>query len=203
MKTTPRLQKKKAYHHGNLREVLVLEAYRLVQERGSEAVTLREIGRRSGVSHNAPYAHFATRQDLLAAVAAKGFDELRACLQPAVERAATDVEGALLAIGKSYVVFGVKNAQLFQLMFGPELGQARSETLRTSAMAAYSAIERIAEIATSQGLARPERQIALASWALVHGIVTLILEGNEKFPRQPKEIERLAGELCQVLIEGI
>src|SRR5581483_949343 len=67
----------KPYHHGDLREALMRAAEALIGEVGPRAFTLREVARRAGVSHNAPYRHFASRDDLLRAVAAEGFERLR------------------------------------------------------------------------------------------------------------------------------
>ena len=64
------------YHHGNLRQALLDAAIRLIAEVGPAGFTLREVARRAGVSHNAPYRHFQDRDDLMAAVAAQGFREL-------------------------------------------------------------------------------------------------------------------------------
>ena len=64
------------YHHENLRETLLSAAISLIGEVGPTAFTLREVARRAGVSHNAPYRHFRNREDLLAAVASQGFREL-------------------------------------------------------------------------------------------------------------------------------
>src|SRR3981081_3161087 len=66
----------KPYHHGNLREVLLDAAIRLISEVGPAGFTLREVARRAGVSHNAPYRHFRDRDDLMATVATQGFQEL-------------------------------------------------------------------------------------------------------------------------------
>src|SRR6266404_3557169 len=70
------MRRPKPYHHGHLREVLLQAAIQLIAEVGPAAFTLREVARRAGVSHNAPYRHFPDREDLLAAVAAQGFREL-------------------------------------------------------------------------------------------------------------------------------
>ena len=70
------MRRAKPYHHGNLREALLEAAIRLIAEVGPTAFTLREVARRAGVSHNAPYRHFHDREDLMAAVAAQGFREL-------------------------------------------------------------------------------------------------------------------------------
>ena len=64
------------YHHGNLRKTLLDAAVALIGEVGPRAFTLREVARRAGVSHNAPYRHFPSKDELLVAVAAEGFDRL-------------------------------------------------------------------------------------------------------------------------------
>ncbi len=66
------------YHHGDLRRALVAAARALLEESGPEALSLRDVARRVGVSHNAPYRHFPTKQALLAAVAAEEFAALSA-----------------------------------------------------------------------------------------------------------------------------
>ena len=70
------MNRRKPYHHGNLREALLEASIQLIAEIGPSAFTLREVARRAGVSHNAPYRHFHDKGDLLAAVAAQGYSEL-------------------------------------------------------------------------------------------------------------------------------
>ena len=65
------------YHHGDLRRALLDEAVRTIQQDGVEAVTLRETGRRLGVSRTALYRHFRDKSALLAAVAHEGFQRFR------------------------------------------------------------------------------------------------------------------------------
>src|SRR4029079_8174822 len=64
------------YHHGDLRRVIVNAALEILQETQSLEFSLRELARRAGVSHNAPYKHFADKRELLAAVSAAGFETL-------------------------------------------------------------------------------------------------------------------------------
>jgi AcrR family transcriptional regulator len=70
------MKRRAAYHHGNLREALLDAAVSLIAEVGLKAFTLREVARRAGVSHNAPYRHFQDKEELLAAVRTQGFREL-------------------------------------------------------------------------------------------------------------------------------
>jgi AcrR family transcriptional regulator len=71
------------YHHGSLREVLVAEGRRQLMEEGSEAITIRGLAKRAGVSHSAPLRHFRDREALLDEIAAEGSPP------PSVPRSAT------------------------------------------------------------------------------------------------------------------
>src|SRR5215212_5774767 len=71
------MAKKRAYHHGDLRRALLAEAVRIIAKKGVDALTLRSVGARLGVSRTALYRHFADKSALLAAVASEGFRMLR------------------------------------------------------------------------------------------------------------------------------
>lgn len=104
------------YHHGALRETLLTEARRLLVEDGLEAVTLRELARRAGVSHAAPARHFADRDALLDALRDRGFDELTAALEHAADSGA--LGDRLTAYGRAHALFALDNGPLVALMFG-------------------------------------------------------------------------------------
>src|SRR5688572_4088998 len=73
----PRSQsEERPYHHGDLRRAMVQAALEILRETQSLELSLRELARRAGVSHNAPYKHFADKRELLAAVSAAGFETL-------------------------------------------------------------------------------------------------------------------------------
>ena len=82
--------------------------------------SLREVARRAGVSHRAPYNHFPEKLDLLAAIAAVGFERLRDGMLRAMS-GIDDSEALLVAICRTYVHLGLKNPALYRLMFGPAL----------------------------------------------------------------------------------
>ena len=95
------------YHHGDLRRALIDTALELVTEEQDWAFSLREVARRAGVSHQAPYNHFPEKQDLLAAVAIVGFERLRDGMLRAM--AEIDAPEALIAvIGRTYVRLGLR-----------------------------------------------------------------------------------------------
>src|SRR5271163_2871495 len=120
MPTKVRSAESKPYHHGDLRRALIDTALQLVTEEQDWTFSLREVARRAGVSHRAPYNHFPEKLDLLAAVAAVGFDRLRDGLSRATD-GIDDPETLLVVICRTYVRLGLENPALYRLMFGPVL----------------------------------------------------------------------------------
>src|ERR1700730_4303788 len=105
------------YHHGDLRHAVVVAALEILSETQSLEFSLRELARRAGVSHNAPYKHFADKRELLAAVSAVGFEQLAKRLTSAMQ-GQTSPRARLFAIARDYVRHGVENPALYRLMFG-------------------------------------------------------------------------------------
>src|SRR5437660_2648263 len=97
-----RMRPRKPYHHGHLEETLLKTAIQLIGEVGPAGFTLREVARRAGVSHNAPYRHFADRDKLLAAVAAQGFRKLARAMHDAAQLQAQPLD-RLNAAGRDYI----------------------------------------------------------------------------------------------------
>lgn len=113
------------YHHGSLRQELVREGRALLVEEGQQAVTVRELARRVGVSHGAPLRHFRDRDAVLDAIAADGFDELRGHLEAA--RGQGDLERRLTTYVRAHVRFAQRNGPLMQLMFASHDDGPRAE----------------------------------------------------------------------------
>ena len=158
------------YHHGDLRRALVEAAAGLLEEGGHEALSLREAARRAGVSHNAPYRHFADRDALLRAVAAGGLNQLAASMAEA--RAA----GGFRGVGEAYVAFALARPRLFRLMFARQSEADRDDPDLAAAMQA--ALQPLS--VTFEGLAAPGETNAtmLAAWSVVHGLANLLLDAR-------------------------
>jgi AcrR family transcriptional regulator len=107
---------KSAYHHGNLAEVLVEATLKLIEQDGTEAVSLRDLAQSLGVSRAAPYRHFADRDALLATVAVRGFEDLIALYEAALARPG-DGRDRLRAAGRAFYDFATQRPGLYQLMF--------------------------------------------------------------------------------------
>ncbi len=109
-------KKSKRYHHGALRQALIDAALVAVEQDGAEKASLRNLARGLGVSATAPYRHFADRDALLTAVAARGFNEFATALE---RSAAGDISPShgLMAMGRTYLDLALKRPQLYRLMF--------------------------------------------------------------------------------------
>src|SRR2546423_15610177 len=107
---------KRAYHHGNLRPVLVKATLRAIAEDGPEGFTLRDVARRAGVSPAAPYNHFADKDALLAAVAGECVDRLAATIEAAVAEATDDALDRFRHVGIAGVPVAAAHPEHFRAM---------------------------------------------------------------------------------------
>lgn len=158
---------KRSYHHGDLEAALIRSAGNILEKEGLDALSLREVARKAGVSHSAPYRHFAEREALLAALAAEGFERLGAAQREAA------AAGGLRAMGEAYVLFALQNPQRFRLMFGGQVSIARHERLRDVATRTFAGLS--GALSAQLPEARGARDASIAAWALVHGLAQLLL----------------------------
>jgi AcrR family transcriptional regulator len=172
----PARKRPKTYHHGDLREALVAAAIGLLEQKGLSGFTLRQCARRAGVSHAAPAHHFATAADLLAEIAARGYERFVAALAKAADRADVSPLARLQAMGRAYVAFALANPAVYGLMFRSSTGSLKSPHLKTASTAAWQQL--CDAVAAVLGTKRQDEVIPKASavWALVHGTATLMLD---------------------------
>ncbi|MBE1876875.1 TetR/AcrR family transcriptional regulator [Myceligenerans pegani] len=161
------------YHHGALRAELLDASVRLVENEGVGAVSLRRVAREAGVSPGAPYHHFVNRAALLSAISAQGFRELSDDLA-AVARD-TDGPDQVVALVRCYLDFARRRPGHFQVMWRPELSEPdKHPDVRESGDAALARLTDLVD-----DLAVPEpRGLALALWAVGHGLASLRLDGQ-------------------------
>ncbi len=169
----PRAKPAGVYHHGDLREALLDAAEALLAQRGAAGLSLRDVARGAGVSHAAPYHHFAGLPELLAALAERSFRQLGAAMQAGVDAHPADAHGQLLAIAAAYVDFAQRRPARFRLMFGPVLAsRSRHPGLDRAAEASF----RVLLDAATRFDAAAGPLIALTGWSLAHGLSHLSLD---------------------------
>lgn len=160
-----------------------MEAAEIIATRGVEALSLRELGRRAGVSRAAPYHYFADKAELVARVGALGFERLGARIDESA-RAHAEPLAQLRAGLLAYVRFAEEEANFFHLMFSGALQRAQPPESSDDAAspwssgAARSAFGRLVQgvrDAQSQGLIRPGDPLLVVNvlWAFTHGIAVL------------------------------
>jgi len=195
-----------AYHHGDLRRALVDAALALVAERGPVDWTLREVARRVGVSHNAPYRHFASREALLAAVAEEGFRAFVRIIEEADARAPREAEARLRGCFATYLRFALENPAALRLMFSHELAdKSPYPALRQAALAAYAKLREMMVLAQQEGVLRPgdPDTAALATWSMAHGLSMLVLEGQVPAAAEPRKRDALVEQMFEATLRGI
>lgn len=170
------------YHHGNLRQALLDSAREILTEDGVTKLSLRGVARHAGVSQTAPYRHFKDKAALLAALAAEGF---RGLSQALTRQTAGMVEprARMAALGRGYVAFATQNKAVFLLMFGPEIPDKSADPeLCAAADEAFAVLaDTTAEGTEAAGGAKKDApEAALAAWSLVHGLATLLNDGQIK-----------------------
>lgn len=191
----------RGYHHGNLRRALLDAALALFAERGHHDFTLRELARVAGVTHNAPYRHFASKADVLAALRDEGLAKLAEAEHAALEAAGPSPRERVQALGESYVRFALEQPTLFRLVLSAPLEEGEANKARASE--SYRLLERTLEEARRAGAVRQDlsaRELALASWAFVHGVATLLASG--RLPATPAAVKRTVALLSTVFFEG-
>ena len=185
---------RRPYHHGNLRRALLDEALATIRADGVDALTLREIGARLGVSRTALYRHFADKRALLTAVATEGFRTLRQQLVAAWDEGGRG-PGAFHSMGVAYVRFAVANPSHYRVMFGGFVDpKACDPELATEAAGAFQALVDALAALQRDKVVRGDDVLTMARfvWAVVHGVAMLAIDGQVREPRGVEELMQYA-----------
>jgi AcrR family transcriptional regulator len=186
----PRLARKplNTYHHGDLRDALVQAALAEVEQGGPEAVSLKALAKKLGVSQPAPYRHFADREALLEAVTAAGFWQFSAVLRESINKPSK--RSKLSRLAQATLAFGLRRNGIYRLMFASRTMACspKGGELHNAAMETFGLVLEALE-APAVGLLR-ERH-ALQIWAALHGVVMLAEQGL------------LTGKVAQISIEEL
>ena len=194
MSTTPASSKDaRPYHHGDLPRVLLDAAVEAIGEVGPAAVSLRDLARRTGVSHAAPAHHFGDKAGLLTAVATDGFRQLAATLRDTYQ-----ATGSFLEVGVAYVRFAITNQAHFEVMFRPELYHPDDPELIQARDTARALLYPPAAKATTPDDDGGDVPAGVAAWSLVHGLATLWLNHNLP-PQLGDDPEQIAREVAHYL----
>jgi AcrR family transcriptional regulator len=196
----------RGYHHGNLKEALIRAALVLIAKKGLAGVTFAEAARWAGVSPAAPYRHFSDRDELLADVARRGFEQFEATLAHAWNSGRPDVFTAFERIGKAYLQFARSEPAYYSAMFEAGLPLESNPGLHEAGERCFGVLRQATEqvVATMPAKDRPPvLMMALHIWALSHGIASLFSRGDAAGRVLPMSAEDLLEAAMLVYLRGL
>ncbi|WP_148589662.1 TetR/AcrR family transcriptional regulator [Streptomyces sp. WAC01526] len=173
-----------------LRARLVQVGIDLLTEEGVQALSLREIARRAGVSHGAPRRHFPTHLSLLSAIARQGFADLAEKAAADIDAHPSDPRAQLMALGRGYLDFALTHRGMFELMFRHDLLESGHLGLRDTSLPLFQVlVDLVARVQPQSGV--PARVVAGALWSNLHGIAQLWRWGSLQLATEADEVEPL------------
>jgi AcrR family transcriptional regulator len=187
-------QRRRGYHHGNLREALIRAALDLIAKKGPAGFTFAEAARSAGVSSAAPYRHYRDLHALMADVAVRGFQQFQASLSRAWNGGVPEPLAAFENLGKAYLAFARDEPALYAAMFEAGLALDSDPALQQAADRAFAVLRQAAEALVARLPAEgrpPAMMVALHMWAFAHGIAALFARGDSgrrKLPMTPEEL---------------
>ena len=165
------------YHHGDLRAALIEAGLHHLASGDASDLSLRAIARQVGVSATAVYRHFPDKSALIAALCVEG-DRLLGEASAQAQDAAGGGRAGFDATGRAYVRFALNHPALFRLMMGRFRGVPGEPGAPESGSAGLRLLVENVTALSPPDLAPAERRTrALQSWALVHGLAMLMLDG--------------------------
>lgn len=172
---------KKSYHHGDLKNALIKAGTEILAQEGVGELSLRKVAQKAGVSHTAPYAHFADKQALIAAISTESFRMLHEQVLTIMQTYVTDPAQQLVETAWTYVQFALHDPDQFKIMFSSVLEKEKDypEFVQMS----QSNFQQVVVVILScqqAGILRPgsPELMAVAVWGAVHGLIDLLLEGQ-------------------------
>jgi AcrR family transcriptional regulator len=196
----------RGYHHGNLKEALVRAAVALIAEKGPAGFTFADAARLAGVSPAAPYRHYRDREELLADVARRGFDEFAERLSKAWDEGKPDPQKAFDRLGKAYLAFARTEPSFYSAMFEAGIPPNVSPELRAAGDRAFGIVRRACEALSAllpQEKRPPALMMALHIWALSHGVASLFARGDGSQRSLPMSAEDLLEAGVLVYLSGL
>jgi AcrR family transcriptional regulator len=196
----------RGYHHGNLKEALIRAALELIAAKGPSGFTFAEAARWAGVSPAAPYRHFRDREELIANVARRGFEQFEAALKAAWKDGVPNPFSAFERLGRAYLKFARTEPAYYSAMFEGGVPLEVSQELRDAGERAFAvlrgAAEKLVVLMSAKGRP-PALMVALHVWSITHGIASLFGRGDAGRRRLPMPPEELLEAGVLVYLRGL
>jgi AcrR family transcriptional regulator len=196
----------RGYHHGNLKEALIRAALELIAQKGPAGFTFAEAARWAGVSPAAPYRHFRDREELVADVARRGFDEFEKALLAAWDGGRPEPFPAFDRLGKAYLQFAKREPAYYSAMFEAGIPLDSQPEFKDAGDQAFAVLRKATEqlVATMPADRRPPvLMMALHIWSLAHGIASLFGRGDAARRPLPMSAEDLLEAAVLIYLRGL
>ena len=215
-------KKSDTYHHGNLKEALIVTALTMLDTEGLEAITLRELASHLGTSRSAIYRHFNGKNDLMRAVILEGFTKLDEAIAPCFEETEQTLLARFHAMGLAYITFATTHANLYRLLFGADMSQEREAVCQEERPDLHKLLNNTADNAIVE--AEPEDAFhrlvkiiveaqqdklfkagdpilhATTIWSLLHGLSMLAIDGHLSVV---DNVDKIYENSYTLLLEGL
>ncbi len=172
---------KSTYHHGDLKNALIEAGIDILAEKGVSGLSLRKVTRKAGVSHAAPYAHFADKQALIAAISTDGHEKIHERIVGIVEQFPDEPLRQLVETAWAYAEFGFEEPDHFRITFSGVLERERDYPALVEITAMnFGLVRRLVMRCQAAGILNPGEPdlVAVGVWGLVHGFVSLVQQGQ-------------------------
>src|ERR1700744_3040885 len=197
----------RGYHHGNLREALLQAALDLIAQKGAAGFTFADAARMAGVRSAAPYRTFRDRDELLASIAQRGFEQFEAALTAAWDDGRPDTITAFERVGKAYLSFAREEPAFYSAMFESGLPPDVSPALMAASERAFgiirAAAERLAALAPPGTPRPPAMMMALHIWSMSPGVASLFARGDAPGRKLPMSAEELLEAEVLIYLRGL
>jgi len=173
--------KKGPYHHGNLKNALIEAGVDLLSKEGVAGLSLRRVAQKAGVSRTAPYAHFADKQALIAAISTEGYSRLFDAFRRVAERHEGNPGAKLVEGAWAYLKFALDDPDHFKVTTSGAVEREKDyPSFVEMSEKCFSLVLRIVEECQARGVLRPGPSdlVAVSVWSLMHGLISLVLENQ-------------------------
>lgn len=198
---------KDTYHHGDLRRELMEGALRVIAASGLAGLSLREVAAAAGVSHAAPYHHFADKAALVRALGYEGLRLLDERMAEAESAAGDDPGERLLAIGSAYVLFSAESPAYFLAMAAPEMREPHAPEREETHGETWGRLVRAVVACQAADLLDPAEDpmvLAVGLWSLVEGLAGLWCTGPlPGLPQAAAGLEPLVDSVIRAMFAGM
>ena len=169
------------YHHGDLKNALIQAGVKILAREGVSGLSLRKVAKQAGVSHAAPYSHFADKQALIAAISTEGFKQFHVQIEEIISVNKNNPAALLVETAWAYMQFALNEPDRFKLMFSSVLEKEKEypDYVQYSQQN-FSQIVEIVKICQAEKILRTDSPelTTVSVWSAVHGLIMLILEGQ-------------------------